>query len=327
MALVSADIQEVEAATSTLHLLLRCDEGKSCYQYLDKEYHYLKPFFSKSNRRVEVQVQKDDVQVDTWLDMESYPNWLSRLVCGLARPFSNDSFNKCIMEMRYSSNIEVFEKMMPVLFFETVKLSENCGRSGDGFNAKLLLDCFSVAVRTVVEKLNAKEDRFRPFGKMLLSIANFLRTQVQVDNIKHLHAIEKMVKVTRKQAKSDKPSWHSSFWKKLDFLSLSKLSLQYQSYLSSLLYAESWREFSFGSVFFDEMHIPLETSKENSALKESRYILLEIFSNIDDPDSIYAVRDYHHNAQMQLRLCEHEDEWGKALGVLETSLQKPPYMD
>jgi len=80
-------------------------------------------------------------------------------------------------------------------------------------------------------------------------------------------------------------TWNTVFWVNLDYLKLAEAALKCRAYFSALLYCETWCE----HVGDWRLVYPLPGSVGGARRAELDSLLLDIYSNIDEPDGLYAV--------------------------------------
>ena len=119
--------------------------------------------------------------------------------------------------------------------------------------------------------------------------------------------------------------WDNNFWLDLNFLSVAMAAQQCSAYFTSLLYIEIWngvksstngrhhRSRSSSSSVSDELDHSGDSLGRSAEVKAQR-LLLEAYSRIGEPDSLYGARSAHATDEAtRVRLYEHEGQWHKAL--------------
>jgi len=101
--------------------------------------------------------------------------------------------------------------------------------------------------------------------------------------------------------------WDHEFWADFNFLEIAKAAQRCSAYLTSLLYVELWCEREFGQCQLPEnvdsynfesvAHLPSQSAPESKAkaanISLCQQLLLEIYSNINEPDGIYGLQRNH----------------------------------
>lgn len=117
-------------------------------------------------------------------------------------------------------------------------------------------------------------------------------------------------------------SWRSVYWFTIDYILLADAAVKCRAFFSALLYIEVWCE-EAGHGF---PHSPLQalgqcnSSSNAPVIEKVRRLLLEIYSNIEEPDSLYAVAD-GLDLHSQLKRFEREGKWDQALVTYDVGLQ------
>lgn len=86
-------------------------------------------------------------------------------------------------------------------------------------------------------------------------------------------------------------------WLEVDFLKLSKRALECRQYTTSLLFIELCKE-----------HEPVAYAERSAQVSS---LLYEVYSNVDDPDGFYGIKNSDLKSSLLQRL-HHEGEWSKA---------------
>eukprot|EP00898_Chlorokybus_atmophyticus_P004026 jgi/Chlat1/4624/Chrsp3S05582 len=102
-------------------------------------------------------------------------------------------------------------------------------------------------------------------------------------------------------------AWSHVYWLSIDYLQTAEAAYRCSAYYTALMYVEYWCEAHFGGLRLGEPDL----SDETTTAKHER-MLLEIYTQIDEPDSIYGVARTH-KLVTQLRVHAHERNWSKAL--------------
>ena len=146
------------------------------------------------------------------------------------------------------------------------------------------------------------------------------------------------------------PACQQVYWLGLDYLKVASAALRSSACFMALLYIEEWCKETHGALSLGEdklrdqvcqqllrlsssclfpspyavqvvahpvaTAILLMSADAHSLLQDTlpvaEQLLLDIFSQVNEPDGIYAIAQSHKMAS-QLRLFEHEGSWSKAL--------------
>jgi ataxia telangiectasia mutated family protein len=113
---------------------------------------------------------------------------------------------------------------------------------------------------------------------------------------------------------SEVTSWRKVYWVDLDYLKLAEAAVACRAYFSALLYVETWCEEANGG------HLGLPPVGSQLRRVEADALLLQIFSNIEEPDGLYAVAR-SNDLLPQLSRFEREGNWADALASWDLALQ------
>ncbi|CAN0593294.1 unnamed protein product, partial [Ectocarpus sp. 12 AP-2014] len=98
----------------------------------------------------------------------------------------------------------------------------------------------------------------------------------------------------------------------LDALSVARAAVRSGAQCSALFYAEAWIEGRFGEA------AGITASREK---REVERLLLEVFSSLPEPDSIYGVPAPAADLSAQATVYAHEGGWENTLPAYDTLLQ------
>jgi len=113
---------------------------------------------------------------------------------------------------------------------------------------------------------------------------------------------------------SEVTSWRKVYWVDLDYLRLAEAAIACRAYFSALLYVETWCEEANGG------RLGLPPVESQPRRPEADALLLQIFSNIEEPDGLYAVAR-SNDLLPQLKRFEREGNWADALASWDLALQ------
>ncbi len=113
---------------------------------------------------------------------------------------------------------------------------------------------------------------------------------------------------------SEVATWRKVYWVDLDYLKLAEAAISCRAYFSSLIYVETWCEEANGGRLGLP---PIETQPRRA---EADALLLQIYSNIEEPDGLYAVAR-SNDLLPQLKRFEREGNWADALASWDLALQ------
>ncbi|XP_020591737.1 serine/threonine-protein kinase ATM [Phalaenopsis equestris] len=102
-------------------------------------------------------------------------------------------------------------------------------------------------------------------------------------------------------------SWKKVYWLSLDYLLVARAAIHCGSYFTAIMYVEHWCE-----EHFDGLNLGSPDFSHMEELPTHIELLVAAFTQINEPDAIYGVIQYHKLAS-QLITFEHEGNWSKAL--------------
>ncbi|PRP78734.1 putative ataxia telangiectasia mutated [Planoprotostelium fungivorum] len=100
----------------------------------------------------------------------------------------------------------------------------------------------------------------------------------------------------------------SDIWHNIHLLDVARLSYRAGAFFTSLQYIELSSEREFGSV--------IPSDKEERSVEYTR-LMMDAYSNINEPDGIYGIQTRHHTIESQITTYEHEGHWNMALGAYD----------
>lgn len=111
------------------------------------------------------------------------------------------------------------------------------------------------------------------------------------------------------------------YWIDLDYLAVAEAAAKCGAHFTALLYIEHWCEAAFGRL---ALAPPAGGGGGDAALASDADrvggLLLDLYSQVNEPDSIYAVVR-SHAVLSQLKRAEHEGSWDRALVMYDLVLQ------
>ncbi|KAH7622345.1 putative Serine/threonine-protein kinase ATM [Nannochloris sp. 'desiccata'] len=113
---------------------------------------------------------------------------------------------------------------------------------------------------------------------------------------------------------SEVTSWRKVYWVDLDYLILAEAAIACRAYFSALMYVETWCEEA------NRGRLGLPPAESQPRRGEADALLLQIFSNIEEPDGLYAVAR-SNDLLPQLKRFEREGNWADALASWDLALQ------
>ncbi|KXJ05679.1 Serine-protein kinase ATM, partial [Exaiptasia diaphana] len=146
--------------------------------------------------------------------------------------------------------------------------------------------------------------------RSMLNVVNYLRSQPRA-----------------KRGRGESTPWDNNFWLQLDYLDVAQAAQACSAHFTALLYAEIWsdiqRTLSDSPVNItlpahsQGMEVDEHTQSTDSGVGTNfQSLLLEIYSCIGEPDSVYgAGAGRLADMDSRIRTYEHEEAWGKALGT------------
>jgi serine-protein kinase ATM len=151
--------------------------------------------------------------------------------------------------------------------------------------------------------------------RLLLRCLNHLRG-MYLDGVKRstLPANAPKIPHQRPLIATEVSSWRKVYWVDVDYLKLAEAAIASRAYFSALIYVETWCEEANGG----RLALPLVETQPRRV--EADALLLQIFSSIEEPDSLYAVAR-SNDLLPQLKRFEREGNWADALASWDLALQ------
>ena len=151
--------------------------------------------------------------------------------------------------------------------------------------------------------------------RLLLRCLHHLRG-MYLDGIKKSNPAQNATKIhhQRQLTASEVATWRKVYWVDLDYLKLAEAAINCRAYFSALIYVETWCEEANNG----RLGLPPVESQPRRA--EADALLLQIFSNIEEPDGLYAVAR-SNDLLPQLKRFEREGNWADALASWDLALQ------
>ncbi len=151
--------------------------------------------------------------------------------------------------------------------------------------------------------------------RLLLRCLNHLRG-MYLDGIKRANpsAASQKIPNQRPLIASEVASWRKVYWVDLDYLKLAEAAISCRAYFSALMYVETWCEHA------NNGRLALPSVETEPRRAEADALLLQIYSNIEEPDGLYAVAR-SNDLLPQLKRFEREGNWADALASWDLALQ------
>lgn len=109
-------------------------------------------------------------------------------------------------------------------------------------------------------------------------------------------------------------TWHTVYWIKLDYIAVAAHAVKCKAYFTALLYIEEYCV----AANAGRLVPPQSATDPNRVLVDA--LLLDIYSNINEPDGLYAV-SMSSDLLPQLKRSEREGNWMDALVISDVALQ------
>eukprot|EP01105_Mastigella_eilhardi_P010587 TRINITY_DN2472_c0_g1_i1.p1 TRINITY_DN2472_c0_g1~~TRINITY_DN2472_c0_g1_i1.p1 ORF type:complete len:2237 (+),score=571.05 TRINITY_DN2472_c0_g1_i1:1980-8690(+) len=285
--LTDPDVSVVEVASATIKAVLGTTAGaRACLQLENEQQRFLQPFTwgSTAAQSPSQLAQRTLSQIDdvkVWIpEQNSYCEWLQQLTFILAAHPTQDKVLQLCGPVCLHK-LQFAEFLFPRLILNIVE-------TGDQQLTQQLTHFFKILLSTA--------NPHKESVLLVLHTLNFLRNS---------HC--------SKSKKSSSWFWDTPFWRDLSLLDVANAALRCSAYLTSLLYVElhCQKQLLPQAV---RLGVPADDEQAINA------ILLVIFSNISEPDSIYGVSNVD-NIRAQLLTDQHEQQWHKVLGKYDTLLQ------
>lgn len=113
--------------------------------------------------------------------------------------------------------------------------------------------------------------------------------------------------------------WKHDFWKEINLLDVARSAHRSSAYFTALMFVELWCEQQFDKLLIDRSDL-------KGDWESYEQLILEIYSNINDPDGIYGI-DQGHTIQSQILMYEHEGLHSKTIGAYDMLLQNRKILD
>eukprot|EP01125_Pyxidicula_operculata_P014600 TRINITY_DN4881_c0_g1_i1.p1 TRINITY_DN4881_c0_g1~~TRINITY_DN4881_c0_g1_i1.p1 ORF type:complete len:1571 (-),score=264.66 TRINITY_DN4881_c0_g1_i1:211-4749(-) len=282
------DLDLYKAASESLKNVLSTASGRKTFdENLNSTLQsYLKPFRgSKSVTNSEKYLTSEVDPNKLWsLNRKTYKEWITNLTTALCIQSVTDEFIKLCYPVCKTSS-EFAEYLFPYIILD-ILINEKIANVAELLSEHVLNDSNSnvSSIQLVLNTIN-----------FLKSRAIILSKKLNENNVKFV------------------PFWNTNFWNSLDYLALARSAQKCYSYFSSLMYYEIVREVESDND---------QNSEEKSADSiPRRKILLDIFSNIDEPDSIHGIDYINSDIWTELRKYEHDGKWSNSLAHYDMMLQ------
>eukprot|EP00879_Flechtneria_rotunda_P006073 GHRR01006386.1.p1 GENE.GHRR01006386.1~~GHRR01006386.1.p1 ORF type:complete len:3169 (+),score=1435.50 GHRR01006386.1:1331-9508(+) len=136
-------------------------------------------------------------------------------------------------------------------------------------------------------------------------------------------------------------AWRRCFCLHIDYQAVAAAAVACRAYFTALIYIEHWCEEQYGRLMLRPPEqeasplvtrlqqlggvsgnvataIPVTQQQQDSVLEQ---LLLDLYSNVNEPDGIYAVAAVFSSSSSQLQLLKHEQQWDMVLGAEDAALQ------
>jgi ataxia telangiectasia mutated family protein len=286
--LTDPDVNVVKSASACLKEVLRNSIVQDMVaSELEGMPAFLAPYYSRIRKGAFSPPRVGISETTAWqVEGKSSSEWIVNQSAWLSEKLNDEVLSLCAEMCKVKSQFA--EKIYPYLVYQSLQ-ADNVGNF-----AMALAKNFG---KHLLSSRNNDKEKLR----LTLDVLNFIRRQTTLDSRSSLDAHH-----SSRRSMASKSVIETHFFAYLDFFEIAKAALRCDAPLTSLVYLEMWCERTFG-----ELRIPSPSDNNNRSVGVSD-LLLEIFSNIDEPDSIYGIA-FSGDINSQLRTYEHEGAWYKTL--------------
>ncbi|KAL9647024.1 hypothetical protein ABK040_013876 [Willaertia magna] len=298
--LMDSDINVIKVATQTLCDILKTNTGKELYKLLDKETQiHLQPLtFSSSDGTVELKQhtklskgKTDKLVLSNTISDElfnttnkSHDEWVKTVTYALLKQGVQDELlvlcdKMCLEKTSFA------EQVFIIGIFDI----------SQGKNFKNYCKQLSPLLQKhVFEGLNTKKETIR----LLITTIDLLHRSFR-ETVK-----EKGLKKSSRNV--------PTFFFSIPYLTVAKAALRADLSYPALLFTENHFEREFALSTVDQASMEFD-----EVISEQHRLLLNIYKDIDESDSIYGVT-HSYGIHSKILLAQREGEWVKALGCFDS---------
>ncbi|BDA48015.1 Serine-protein kinase ATM [Coccomyxa sp. Obi] len=291
--LVDEDVPFIQTAHVTLRQLLSTPQGLAALQQLEPlQQSYIQIFAGPKRAAVspEPGTRFDLGDSRLWqLEGQTYEQW----VCGLADALLGHSSNPLlrILQRCARKKSAMAELLLPHIFADL---------AAHDADASLMATISEQVSMHIIQAASTDVKAVR----LSLNVLDFLRSERQ-DFV--LSGRPQGQRGRSGQTGGDPTLWRKVCWLDLNYLHLAQAALRCSAAFTALLYIEYWCKEHYGRLTLGE-----EDLLSEGEISNVDQLLLDIYSQVQEPDSIYAAAR-SQKAASQLCLFEHEGAWDKAL--------------
>ena len=269
---------------------------------------------------------------------KNYGEWicdLSSALCETVVNSDSEIFNIVAPICRFKS--EFSEMIFPHVIFHIIK--DTSSDLGASISSNLMHAIISPAATLLDHQLSpnllsgamqddSEQKETQKINKAciqtVLHTFNFLRKQAAMELQRNLKIDKNPVSTLKSLCELE----NTPFWRNINPLSVAKAAHICSNYVTAVLFIEISCQRQFGELKIPQNEESQLFSPQNSVKKEvtppeklEEYwrLLLEAYSNIDEPDGIYGIK-VEHETRSHIKIYEHEGNWGKALEAYDRIL-------
>lgn len=170
-----------------------------------------------------------------------------------------------------------------------------------------------------------------------------------LEHNRHVHRKAMMALANPQQEPQPATAWHRCYCLHIDYLAVAAAAMACKAYFTALIYIEFWCEEQYGKLTYNPSNVsnvgddsayssgisqllqlvaaadPTAGAAGQPVQQQQRQmledLLLDLYSNVNEPDGIYAVAAAFSSNACQLHLLRHEQQWDKVLGAEDALLQ------
>ena len=269
---------------------------------------------------------------DMWR-WDQYGSWVSRLAKTVLKHTANSNLIICAGMAQYKPALA--ELLLPHAFVD-IALQETCCIAFQAIHEGKKVNVKARVSGAIRKHLLPQSPHHPKAMRLLFSCLNALR---------NTHIKARMVPPPSAASSSSSQlllssccaaSWSSAYWFDLDYLEVAEAAIHSRALFTAVVYVETWWYANCpGHHLNDTTEIAANASSSNTSsssitartrsanqlqIKKAKRLLLEVYSMVKEPDSIYTVAQ-SHDMMSQLKLYEHEGDWAKALVNYDLVLQ------
>ena len=294
--LIDENVAVIKCAQYTLKHLLAAREIRAVLQYLPTDTRrYIEVFVPLLSATYSDHVSDGHISIELltreelWkCDRVPYERWACRLAGAVLKHSQSPALIVC---QRIAKLKLAFAEM--ILPMALVDLACDCSLRAENAQA-----CEQLGA-AINEYMLPRCHRHPKAMRLLLSCLNALR---------HRH-IDSWLARNKKEV-VPVLEWEYVFWLHLDYLDVAEAAIKSRAFFSAVMYIEYWWSKHRPRTTLSAHPKANQSSAQHHATNQRiNKLLMEVYSFINEPDSIYAVTQAQ-DLMSQLKRYEHEGEWG-----------------